>query len=88
MRKFYRGKKILVAGGTGMIGRSLVNKLLEFNPEITVASLDSKKYAEGLFGKKIKFIQTDLTEFENCLRVTKGQDLVFNLVGIKGYVPC
>jgi len=86
MRKFYRGKKILVAGGTGMIGRSLVNKLLEFNPEITVASLDSKKYAEGLFGKKIKFIQTDLTEFENCLRVTKGQDLVFNLVGIKGSV--
>lgn len=86
MKKFFKGKKVLIAGGTGMIGTCLVNKLLPHGCEITVVSLESKKYANKLFGKKIKFIQSDLTEFENCLKVTKKQDLVFNLVGIKGSV--
>lgn len=86
MSKFYYRKKILVAGGTGMIGICLVNKLLQLDSKITVASLESKKYAEKLFGKKVKFVQTDLTDFDNCLKVTKGKDLVFNLIGIKGSV--
>lgn len=86
MNNFYKEKKVLVAGGTGMIGICMVNKLLQLGSEITIASLESKEYAEKLFGKKVKFIQTDLTDFENCLKVTKKQDLVFNLVGIKGSV--
>lgn len=86
MNKFYREKKVLVAGGTGMIGICMVNKLLQYGCKITIASLESKKYAEKLFGKKVKFIQTDLTDFQNCLKVTKKQELVFNLLGIKGSV--
>lgn len=86
MSKFYKRKKILVAGGTGMIGICMVNKLLQYGCKITIASLESKEYAEKLFGKKVKFIQTDLTDFQNCMKVTKKQDLVFNLVGIKGSV--
>lgn len=84
--KFYLGKNILVAGGTGMIGVCLVNKLIQLGSNITVASLDSKEYARKLFGKKIKFINTDLTDLNNCLKVTRGNDLVFNLIGIKGSV--
>ena len=86
MSKFYKGKKILVAGGTGMIGTSLVNKLLQYDCEIRVASLESKEFAEKLFGKRVKFVQTDLTDFENCLKVTKKQDLVFNLLCNKGSI--
>ncbi|TSC88515.1 MAG: NAD-dependent epimerase/dehydratase [Microgenomates group bacterium Gr01-1014_7] len=86
MSNFYKRKKVLVAGGTGMIGICMVNKLLQYGCEITIASLESKEYAEKLFGKKVRFIQTDLTDFENCLKVTKKQELVFNLVGIKGSV--
>ena len=86
MSKFYNEKKVLVAGGTGMIGTCLVNKLLQYGCEITIASLESKEYAKKLFGNKIKFFQTDLTDFENCLRVTKKQDLVFNLLCNKGSV--
>lgn len=83
---FYKRKKVLVAGGTGMIGTCMVNRLLQYGCEITIAALEPKEYAEKLFGKKVKFIQTDLTDFENCMKVTKKQDLVFNLVGIKGSV--
>ena len=46
LRRFYKGKRVAVAGGTGMIGICMVNKLLQFGCEITIASLDSKKYAE------------------------------------------
>lgn len=86
MSKFYKGKKILVAGGTGMIGTCVVNKLLQYDCEITIVSLESKEYAEKLFGKKVKFIQTDLTDLENCLKATKKQDLVFNLLCNKGSI--
>lgn len=86
MSKFYRGKKVLVAGGTGMIGTCMVNKLLQYGCEITIASLESKEYAEKLFGKKVKFFQTDLTNLQNCMKVTDKQELVLNLVGIKGSV--
>jgi GDP-L-fucose synthase len=39
-----------------------------------------------LFGDRVLFQQSDLTNFDNCLSVTRGQDYVFNLVGIKGSV--
>jgi len=86
MNTFYKRKKVLVAGGTGMIGICMVNQLLQFDCNITIVSLEPKKYAEKLFGKRVKFIHTDLTDFDNCLKVTKGQELIFNLVGIKGSV--
>ena len=34
------GKKVLVTGGTGMIGRYLVDKLLAKDCTVTIASLD------------------------------------------------
>lgn len=86
MKSYFKRKKVLVAGGTGMIGTCMVNKLLQLDCEITIASLEPKEYAEKLFGKKVEFIQTDLTNSENCLKVTKKKDLVFNLIGIKGSV--
>jgi GDP-L-fucose synthase len=76
----YKNKRVLVTGGTGLIGLPLVNLLLKKKAIITIASLDSKNRAP----KNCRFIKTDLTEFSNCMKVCKGQDFVFNLVGIKG----
>jgi GDP-L-fucose synthase len=73
-------KKILVTGGTGMIGRYLVDKLLAKNCEVTVVSLDSP---DGL-PEEVKFIKLDLTVLDNCIKACEGQDYVFNLIGIKG----
>src|SRR3989344_7561003 len=86
MNNFYSGKKILVAGGTGMIGVCMVKKLLDYDSTIPIASLEPKGYAKKLFGNRVRFIQTDLTDSGNCLKVTYNQDLVFNLEGIKGSV--
>ena len=82
----YKNKKVLVAGGTGTIGIPVVERLIELQAEVTVVSMDSPEYARVVLGDEVSFMQSDLTNFDNCLRVTRGQDYVFNLVGIKGSV--
>ena len=80
MKNNLSDKKVLVTGGTGMIGRYLIDKLLEMNCNVTVVSLDSP---EGL-PASVSFMKLDLTILDNCLIACKDQDYVFNLIGIKG----
>ncbi|MBF0584879.1 MAG: NAD-dependent epimerase/dehydratase family protein [Magnetococcales bacterium] len=77
---FYTGKKILVTGGTGLIGRPLVAMLVEAGAEVAVVSLDDPSRAPP----GCQFEQADLREFSNCLRVCKGKEIVFHLAGVKG----
>lgn len=80
----YKGRKVLVAGGTGTIGIPLVKRLIAEGSIVTVVSMDTPELAKRLLGEDVSFMQKDLTLIENCLEVTRGQDYVFNLVGIKG----
>ena len=80
VKNFYKNKKILVTGGTGMIGIPLVKKLLNLKANVTVVSLDNKKRCP----KGARFVKLDLRRFDNCLKVTKNKDIVFHLAGIKG----
>jgi GDP-L-fucose synthase len=82
----YENKRVLVAGGTGTIGIPVVKKLLEYRANITVVSMDNPEFAAIHLGDQVLFQKMDLTDFNNCLRATKNQDYVFNLVGIKGSV--
>jgi len=72
--------KILVTGGTGMIGRYLVPMLIEKNHDVTVASLDG----EELCHPEATFRRLDLRDINNCMDVCEGQDEVFHLAGVKG----
>ena len=79
--KSFSKKKVLVTGGTGMIGRQVVDILADAGAEVTIVSLDKiriNKKAEHLFG--------DLTNFELCKKITKNIDFVFHLAGIKGSI--
>jgi len=76
---FYKDKKILVAGGTGLIGRPLVEMLIKHEANVRIASLDEPT---EMF--PAEFIKVDLTKYENCEKVCRDMDYVFNLVGIKG----
>ena len=82
----FKEKNILVAGGTGTIGVQVVKQLLKKQANITVASMDEEEYAFRLLGPDVKFKKIDLTNIENCKKIVKNQDIVFNLVGIKGSV--
>lgn len=77
---FFKGKKVLVTGGTGLIGRPLVEMLIQKGANVVVVSLDDPSRAP----LGVKFIRADLREFSNCLKVCKDKDIVFHLAGIKG----
>lgn len=77
----YQGKKVLVTGGTGLIGRQVVKLLCDFGAEVCVASLD-----EIIVDSRAEHRFCDLTSLENCMDVTSGVDYVFHLAGIKGSV--
>ncbi len=77
---FYKNKKILVTGGTGLIGRPLVERLVEEGANVVVVSLDDPSQAPD----GVSFTKADLREFSNCMDVCKGKDIVFHLAGIKG----
>ena len=76
----FKNKYCLVTGGSGMIGRSLVRKLVDKGAKVLVVSIDNPT---GL-PKEVNFVQFDLTELKNCLTVCDGMDYVFHLAGIKG----
>jgi len=81
---FYRGKKVLVTGATGLIGRPLVRMLREQGALVTATSLESG--CEDLGAVVAFYNREDLRRWENCRRVTAGQEIVFHLAGIKGGV--
>jgi len=62
-----------------MIGIQLVEMLVELGALVTIASLDDPSRAHAA----AKFINTDLTLLENCRRVCRNMDFVFNLLGVK-----
>jgi len=76
----YKNKKILVTGGTGLIGRPLVEILIKKGAKVRIASLDDSSRAHP----EAEFKKVNLTRFENCLKVCEGMDFVFHLAGIKG----
>lgn len=80
MTNFYKNKKILVTGGTGLIGRPLVDLLVKVGANVTIASLDEPSRAP----QGVKFKKIDLREFSSCMEVCKDQEIVFQLAGVKG----
>jgi GDP-L-fucose synthase len=76
----YKDKDILVTGGTGMIGRQLVELLLKEGANIRIASLDDPSRAHP----DAEYYQIDLMNFDNCMKVCKDMDYVFHVAGIKG----
>lgn len=77
---FYRGQSVLVTGGTGMIGRPLVEMLLAAGAKVRIASLDDPARAPA----GAAFVRADLREFGQCLEVCREIDTVFHLAGVKG----
>jgi GDP-L-fucose synthase len=78
--QIFKGKHVLVAGGTGMIGLRLVEMLIDAGARVRVASLDDPSRAHP----DSEFRSLDLLQFKNCLEACEGIDYVFNLLGVKG----
>ncbi len=79
--KSFAKKNVLVTGGTGLIGRQVVDILCNAGANVRIVSLDKINV-----DKRVKYIFGDLADFEFCKKITKGMDFVFHLAGIKGSV--
>jgi len=77
---FFKNKKILVTGGTGMIGRYLVELLINSGAIVTIASMDDPSRAHH----KAEFLILDLADINNSKKACRKIDYVFHLAGIKG----
>tara|TARA_B100000029_G_C17464787_1_gene919844 strand:+ start:305 stop:1270 length:966 start_codon:yes stop_codon:yes gene_type:complete len=77
--KFYRNKKIFIAGGSGLVGTNLLIKLISMSKKVNASynnNIQIKKFKK--FYKKYNFIK-----YEDCLKATKNKDIVF-ITAVKG----
>lgn len=79
--KSFDRKNVVVTGGTGLIGRQIVDILCNAGACVKLVSLDKIKVHE-----KAEHVYGDLTDFNFCKDVTKGMDFVFHVAGIKGSI--
>lgn len=94
MNEQFRGKTILVTGGTGSIGSELVKKLLEFEPRsIRVLSRDENKQLNlmGELGKKcekMRFLIGDIRDYKRVNMAMEDVDIVFHAAAMKHVLFC
>jgi len=81
-----KNKKILVTGGAGFMGSSLVKKLLDKNLEVRV--LDNYQRGNGFrlndIRSKIDFIEGDIRDEKIVEKACKGIDTIFHLAYLNG----
>ncbi|MFX0011954.1 MAG: SDR family NAD(P)-dependent oxidoreductase [Candidatus Hermodarchaeota archaeon] len=89
---FFKGKVILVTGGTGSIGSEIVSQLLNYDPKaIRILSNSENELWETqlrfkAYTSKLRFLLGDIRDFERIKRAVKDVDIIFNAAAIK-HVP-
>ena len=79
---FYKEKKVLVCGGGGFIGRHLTQSLLNSGAIVSVVGKKRKSKLEK--HRKLKYISKNLLDVNNCKKIVKNIDYVFQLAGTAG----
>ena len=70
--------KFLICGAGGFIGGHLTSKLMEEGHEVVCADVKPLEYWFQSFDKNKNFC-LDLKEYENCLKVSKNVDYIYNM---------
>lgn len=75
--------KILVTGGTGFIGTSLIPKLLKEGHSVRLLIRDLKK-AEEMFANKCELVVGDIADNKSLIGICENIDVVFHMVAKVG----
>jgi len=88
----FNNKLILITGGTGSFGKTILNHFLKYNfKEIRVFSRDEKKQEDlrlKLNNNKIKFIIGDIRDYKSILDASKNVDYIFHAAALKQVPTC
>ncbi|MCM3708092.1 SDR family NAD(P)-dependent oxidoreductase [Cytobacillus firmus] len=91
---FFKNKKVLIIGGTGTIGRSLLTHILTEEPEVVViVSRDEYKQhllqsEMGSKSSKIRYFIGDIRNYDRMLNVMEDIDYVFHVAAMKHVTHC
>jgi len=93
LRDFFEGKKILVSGGTGSIGRELVHGLLRLNPQVVrILSRDEHKLfqlkEELGEDSRVRYLLGDVRDKERLRWAVEDIDIVFHAAALKHVAFC
>lgn len=91
-RRKLQKKVILITGGTGSFGNSVVNKLLECSPKrIIIFSRDEKKQFDmrnSFDNPLLKFIIGDVRDMESIYKASENVDYIFHAAALKQVPTC
>lgn len=86
------GKTILITGGTGSFGSTILQRLLEEDvAEIRVFSRDELKQENmriKLRSEKVNFLIGDVRDYESINHATRGVDYIFHAAALKQVPSC
>jgi len=80
LKEFYK-KNVLITGGSGLIGRQVVEQLVDAQACIRSVSLDNI-----IVNEKAENIVGDLMNMEFCKEIVRDMDYIFHIAGIQGTV--
>jgi UDP-N-acetylglucosamine 4,6-dehydratase len=88
----FKGKKLLITGGTGTFGNAVLSKFLNTDiEEIRIFSRDEKKQYDMrtvLMNDKVKFYIGDVRNYESIESALYGVDYVFHAAALKQVPSC
>ena len=86
----FKGKKILITGGTGSLGKSLTERLLTLDVDtIRIFSRNENKQitmASKFRDKRLRFFIGDIRDYDRLTRALEDIDIVFHTAALK-HVP-
>ena len=86
----FDGKKILITGGTGSLGKGLTKRLLSYNVDsIRIYSRNENqqvKMQSEFNDKRLRFLIGDIRDLSRLARALEGIDIVFHAAALK-HVP-
>ncbi|QAY67764.1 UDP-N-acetylglucosamine 4,6-dehydratase family protein [Paenibacillus protaetiae] len=93
MSRFFENKKVLIIGGTGTIGQSLLAAILKDNPQVVrILSRDEFKQFEMQQQYRdypnIRYLIGDVRDYERVKRAMQDIDYVFHCAAMKHVPSC
>lgn len=87
-KDFFKDKVVLITGGTGFIGRKIVNRILQYEPQsIRLFSRDEVKHfkAKNYFQDhpSLRYLIGDVRDYNRLRKALKGVDIVIHAAALK-----
>jgi UDP-N-acetylglucosamine 4,6-dehydratase len=88
----FKGKTLLITGGTGSFGKAVLNRFLSTDvKEIRIFSRDEKKQEDLrilMNNDKLKFYIGDVRDYQSINQALRGVDYVFHAAALKQVPSC